>query len=44
MDIPKETVAMYHGGTWALPPVSIAVSLPPIHSAAISPHPQPPNR
>ena len=35
--------AIHQAGTPALPPVNIAVSLPPAHSAAIKAQPQYPN-
>ena len=42
-DIPRETMAIHHAGIPALPPVSIAASRPPTHSAPIITQPQYPN-
>ena len=42
IDIPRDTKAIHQAGTPPLPPVSMAVSLPPAHSAAIRSHPHSP--
>ena len=41
--MPRETNASHQAGMPALPPQSMAVSLPPPHSAPISLHPHFPN-
>ena len=42
MDMPRDMSASHHGGTPAFPPSSIAVSLPPTHSAPIRTQPHSP--
>ena len=42
MDMPREMNANHQAGTPALPPRSIAVSLPPTHSAPIRTQPHSP--